>query len=324
MTAGPTLIPRRLKAGDTVRFVSPASRPDRDIVAMQAGILESWGLNVEVAPHAFDKFHYLAGADEDRLADLNEALGDPQVRAVLATRGGKGSYRIAERMDFEAVRRDPKLLVGFSDITCLHLMLWRKCRVVGIHGALMPDETGVVPSATAGALRSVLFDRETLVLHSRPDEATSALTTAGIAAGPLIGGNLDMIATSAGWALPDLRGAILLLEAVGMYLGQVDRQLTMLRKAGHLDGVAGIAVGQFTRFEPSGALTIVDLLRDHFGSLGVPILGGLPLGHGERPLSVPHGARTVLDAGAGTLTIAPWDGEARPGRRLADQTGAAM
>jgi muramoyltetrapeptide carboxypeptidase len=122
----------------------------------------------------------------------------------------------------------------------------------------------------------------------------------------LIGGNLEMIATCAGWALPSLVGSILLLEAVSLQIGQVDRLLTMLQKGRYLDDVAGIAIGQFTGFAPSsGGLTIVDLLRDHLGALGVPILGGLPLGHGERPMPVPVGTPAVLDAASGTLTV-PW------------------
>jgi muramoyltetrapeptide carboxypeptidase len=112
-----------------------------------------------------------------------------------------------------------------------------------------------------------------------------------------------MISTAAGWALPDLAGAILLVEAVDLYLGQVDRQLTMLRKAGHLAGVNGVAVGQFTKFKPSGGMTIIDLLREHLGPLNVPILGGLPLGHGDRPLTVPLGAIAHLDTASRTLTV---------------------
>ena len=112
-----------------------------------------------------------------------------------------------------------------------------------------------------------------------------------------------MVAAGAGWALPDLHGAILFIEAVDLYLGQVDRQLTMLRKAGHLDGLKGVAVGQFTKFKPSKGVTIVGLLRDHLSRLNVPILGGLPLGHGDRPATVPLGATATLDAAAGTLVV---------------------
>jgi muramoyltetrapeptide carboxypeptidase len=112
-----------------------------------------------------------------------------------------------------------------------------------------------------------------------------------------------MIATGAGWALPDLHGAILFIEAVELYLGQVDRQLTMLPKAGHLDGFSGVAVGQFTKFKPSKGITIVSLLRDHLSRLGVPILGGLPLGHGDHPATVPLGAVATLDTAANTLIV---------------------
>jgi muramoyltetrapeptide carboxypeptidase len=298
----PVLMPPKLKPGDKVRFVSPASTPDREQVMRRAKILEDWGLTVDFGEHAFDKVSFLAGKDDDRLADFNAALNDRGIRAIFATRGGKGSYRIADRLDFAAIRRDPKFIVGFSDITALHLNLIRNCRLVCFHGTVM-DSRGVYEGNEM--LRDMLFDGGDAVLRSRPDETTTVLTTSGRTGGRLIGGNLEMIATCAGWALPSLAGAILLIEAVEMQIGQVDRQLTMLRKAGHLDGLAGIAIGQFTKFSPSsGGVTVVDLLRDHLDPLGVPILGGLPLGHGERPVPVPVGAMATLDASGGTLTVA--------------------
>jgi muramoyltetrapeptide carboxypeptidase len=297
-----TLIPPRLKSGDKVRLLSPASTPDREQVIRRAKILEEWGLRVDFGEHVFDKLSFLAGRDHDRLSDLNAALNDPDVRAIFATRGGKGSYRIADRLDFGAIRRDPKFVVGFSDITALLLALDRNCGLVGIHGSVM-DEAPSHP--TNAALRRLLMEHGDTVLAARPDESTAALTTGGQAHGRLVGGNLDTIAACAGWALPRLDGAILLLEAVEMQPGQVDRQLTMLAKAGHLDGVVGIAVGQFTGFKPfSGGLTIVDLLRDHLQPLGVPILGGLPVGHGDNWLPLPHGAPAVLDASRWTLRVA--------------------
>jgi muramoyltetrapeptide carboxypeptidase len=299
----PAIVPPKLQVGGKVRFVSPASPPEKEQVLQRARILENWGLEVDFGEHAFRKVAYLAGTDEERLADFNAALRDPKVRAIFATRGGKGSYRIADRLDFDAARRDPKFVVGFSDITILHLSLWKHCRLIGLHGALMDDGNGCIAEETITSLRNALMTSGIVTIYSRGDEPTSALTTGGMAEGRLIGGNLDMISTAAGWALPDLTGAILLVEAVDMHLGQVDRQLTMLRKAGHLCGLAGIAAGQFTKFKPNGELTIIDLLRDHLGQLGVPILGGLPLGHGDRPLTVPVGAMAFLDADARELTV---------------------
>ncbi|MDL2409316.1 LD-carboxypeptidase [Rhizobium calliandrae] len=298
------VLPPLLRPGDKVLFVSPASSPDKDLVLRQAEILKGWGLNVDFGEHAFCKHDYLAGTDEERLADFNAALRDPKVRAIFTTRGGKGSYRIADGLDFGAARRDPKFLVGFSDITMLHLSLWKHCRQVGIHGALFVCEGEQdVSMETSASLRGALMTSEDIVIGSRLNEPTSCLTTEGTANGRLIGGNLDMIATAAGWALPDMHGAILLLEAVNMSRGQVDRQLTMLRKAGHLSGLAGVAVGQFTRFEFDRRFSVIDILREHLDALDVPVLGGLPLGHGHSPLSVPVGAVAVMDAKAGTLIV---------------------
>lgn len=294
--------PGRLRVGDKIRFVSPASTPQREAVLRGAARLEAWGLRVDFGEHAFRKAGYLAGTDDDRLADINTAFRDGDVRAIFATRGGKGSYRIADRLDFDAARRNPKFLVGFSDITILHLALWKHCAISGVHGALV-DVDGQFGSQSEESLRSLLMTGDPVVIRSRSAEVTSALTTSGKAEGRLLGGNLDSIATAAGWALPSLEGAILLLEAVNMHLGQVDRQLTMLRKAGHLAGLTGVAVGQFTGFQPSNTFTIVDLLREHLDPLRVPVLGGLPLGHGDGPLSTLVGVTAVLDATAQELTV---------------------
>lgn len=163
----------------------------------RAAILESWGLQVDFGDHAFDERGYLAGRDEDRLADLNTALRDPAIRAIFATRGGKGSYRIADRLDFETARRDPKFVVGFSDITALHLSLWKHCRLVAIHGALSRGDLPLC-EATVRALRRVLMEAGNTVLHADMSEPTAAFTTGGSARGILLGGNFQMIATAAG------------------------------------------------------------------------------------------------------------------------------
>jgi len=293
--------PTPLRPGDLIRFVSPASTPPRDEVDESAEYLRGLGYAVDFGPNAFNKLNYLAGSDDERLSDLNDALRDPKVRAIFATRGGKGSYRIAERLDFDAARRDPKFLVGFSDITALHLALLRGGAGGAIHGALRGDARDTTDSERGPSLTTLLSHPGPVRIPALPDEPTTALSNGRSATGPLIGGNLDMVTTCAGWALPPLDGAILLLEAVNMFLGQIDRQLTMLRKGGHLDGVAGIALGQFTDINPSGSWTIVDLLRQHFGPLGVPILGGLPLGHGANSENIPLGHLTHLDGAAGVL-----------------------
>jgi muramoyltetrapeptide carboxypeptidase len=286
--------------------VSPASTPGKEGVLRCARLYESWGLRVELGQHVFAETGYLAGTDEQRLADINDALRDDGVRAIFATTGGKGSYRIADRLDFAAAARNPKFLIGFSDITALHLALLRGSGLAGIHGPLSSWSEEFIGPESVESLRRSLMTGADIVLRADPLESTTALTTRGKAAGRLIGGNLDTLAMCAGWALPSLDGAILLIEGVaGSGLGQVDRQLTMLANAGHLRGIGGVAVGQFTRFEPHGDWTIIDVLRGHLNRWDVPILGGLPVGHGKNPRTVPIGTTAELDADAGTLRVSP-------------------
>jgi len=292
-----------MKPGDKIRFVSPASTPDRADTFARAEALRSLGFDVDFGTHAFSKYGPFAGTDDQRLGDINAALRDPDVRAIFATRGGKGSYRIADQLDFDAVRRDPKPLVGFSDITTLHLSLFRHCRLMGIHGNLFIDSAGHTEADNSAILMQILKGRGRLEFQSRREEPTSALTTSGNAEGLFVGGNLDMIATAAGWALPDLDGAILLIEAVDCQPGRIDRAFTLLRKAGHLNGVAGVVVGQFTTAEVSQLPRILDIVADNLAALRVPVLGGLPFGHGLKRLSTPVGSRARFDTATGILGV---------------------
>ena len=296
--------PNRLKAGDKVRLVSPASTPYPDDVASTVGYLESLGLRVQVGRHAFDRFGLFAGTDEARLADFNEALRDPETRAIIATQGGRGAYRIADGLDFEAARHDPKPLVGFSEITILHMALLRHGGVAGVHGAAWDER---FDRSSTESFRKALFRSEAVVLRSDEAEPTARLSTGGKATGVLIGGNQDMLAAASGWMLPGFDGVILLLEAVGLTRGQLDRQLTMLRKTGAFSGIVGVAVGQYT---DCGRVAgdeknwgYVDILRDQLSRYDVPVLGGLRVGHGNAPVAVPVGTRATLDAAAGTLEV---------------------
>ncbi len=306
------VVPGRLRPGDRVRLVSPASPVPSGGLRPATRVLEDLGLVVEYGEHVHDvheEIDYLAGTDEDRLADLNDALRDPGVKAVIASRGGKGAYRIAHGLDFDAAREHPTLLVGFSEITILHMALLARGILGGLHGAPWDAET--FGEETAASFVAAVTSTERIRIHSRDSEHTHALTTSGRAEGRLIGGNQDSIATGAGWALPRFDRAILLIEAVNLRLGHIDRQLTMLIRAGILENVTGVAVGQYTdcgaATDPTTDVTCteIDVLRDRLALLGVPVLGGLPLGHGRHPIAVPIGTMATLDADAGTLTVAP-------------------
>ena len=292
-----------LRPGDLVRLVSPASYPDERWVRESTEILTSWGLAVDVGKHTLDEWGYMAGHDRDRLEDLNGAYRDPDVRAILTTRGGAGAYRIVDGLDCDAVRRDPKPLVGFSDITYLHLALWRRARMPGIHG-------GIAGPRAASTVRRLLMTDERSVLRRDSGTDTATLSTGGRATGVLVGGSLQAVATSVGAGLPSLDGAILLLEAErppGLGLGFVDRQLTQLRRSGALHGLRAVALGRFPGYEgyADRGWTLHDVLADRLLDLGVPVLGGLGIGHGADPLATLLGTKADLDAEEGTLTVAP-------------------
>ena len=291
-----------------MRLVSPSSRPDEASVERGVELLRSWGLNVEIGAHAFDSWgHYLAGHDTDRASDLNDALRDPGVRAVITTTGGKGAYRIADQIDFDASERDPKPLAGFSETCFLHLLRWDRCRLPGLHSPNASWNEDYVGPDAGERLRRALMDPEDVVLERDPNELTAALEVGGQASGPLVGGNLDVIRSCIGWGCPKFEGAILLLEAVDMFIGAIDRSLTQLRNSRLLDGLAGIAIGQFIRAGEPGPdkWSVVDVLANRLSDLEVPILGGLPIGHGPRPHTIPLGTTATIDTNGGTLTIEP-------------------
>lgn len=302
--------PPALQAGDVVAVVSPSGPAPADRVAVGVSLLRSWGLRPVPGTHTFDQHGYLAGSDAGRLADLSAALADPVVRGVLVTRGGYGVQRIVDRIDVAALRRDPKPVVGFSDLTALHLALWQRGRLASIYGpgaAWRPERTG---TASAQSLRQALMSAEPAVIKQEPADATAPVTRVGragpVATGTLLGGNLCLLTATLGTVdFPDLTGAVLLLEEVDEPPYKVDRMLTQLRRAGALTGLAGVAVGQFVGCTDRWQTDVVDVLRDRLGDLGVPVLGGLPIGHGLGQLTVPLGVPCVLDVSAGTLTAAP-------------------
>ncbi|WBB82225.1 LD-carboxypeptidase [Micromonospora sp. WMMD882] len=287
-------------------LVSPSgpTRPER--VARGVELLTGWGLRPVPAPHAYARHGYLAGPDELRAADLNAAFADPRVRGIICTRGGYGAQRVVDAIDMAAVRRDPKVVAGFSDITALQLALWRGARLAGVHGpgAAWRDER--TPLRSTESLHAALMTTEPVTVLADEAEETYGVRVPGRATGTLLGGNLCLLAASVGTPdLPDLTGAILLVEDVQEPPYKVDRMLTQLRRSGALDGIAGVAVGQFTGCADGWSTTVVDVLLDRLGDLGVPVLGGLPVGHGPGQLTVPVGTPATLDTRTGALTTTP-------------------
>jgi muramoyltetrapeptide carboxypeptidase len=299
--------PPALRAGDTVAVVAPSGPVREERIAEGLALLSGWGLEVVLGADVYARHGYLAGTDERRGASLAAALTDPGVRGVVCARGGYGAQRIVDGLDLAAIGRDPKLVIGFSDITALHLALWRGARLASVHGPVLTQLTDDFPAASLASLRSVIMSGEPVVLTRDPEAETGPVTVPGPAVtGTLLGGNLCLVSASLGTPdFPALDGAILMIEEVEEPPYKVDRMLTQLRRSGALRGLAGIALGQFTRCVDDWPMSIVDVLADRLGDLGVPVLGGLPVGHGQGARSVPVGVPATMDAAAGTLSVSP-------------------
>lgn len=296
--------PHKLKEGDLVALVAPSGPVPPDRAAAAVDVLTGWGLRTRMGAYALGKHTFFAGTDEERLEDLNAALRDEEVRGVLCLRGGYGMQRIVEDIDFAAVKADPKLVMGFSDITALHLALWCETGLATVHGPVASQFDKGAGSPTARGAYTALMTGEDITVAADPDESTFRVRTSGTAEGTLIGGNLSMLATTIGTRhAPDLAGAILLIEDLNEAPYRIDRMLTQLLRAGWLDGIAGIAVGQFTDCADEGRTTPEDVLTERLAGIGVPVLGGLPIGHGDEHVAIGLGMPAVLDADAGTLTV---------------------
>ena len=308
------ILPPRLGPGARIALVAPSGPLlERDDRTRAESLCRALGFEPVVLPHAERAYGYLAGTDEERLADLNAALTSPQYDAVWCLRGGDGMNRIVAGVDFAGFARAPKPVIGFSDITVLLLALWRETGVVSFHGPVarepMPGlarrsfEAVLTRATPAGALELPAPPADVLL----PQEGRVVTLASGRAEGRLVGGNLTLLQSLIGTRFAaDLRGAILFLEDVNEDLYRIDRMLAHLRLAGVLDGVAGVAIGQFTdcrRATPDGGLGLDAVLSSYFASLGVPVVMGLPIGHIAAQWTIPVGVRASLDADSGALAL---------------------
>lgn len=302
--------PPRLRPGDTVGVVSPASTmSSEDGLDRAEHWIRGMGLVPKFGPNAGGRYGYLAGTDAQRAGDLNAAYADPEVKAVFAVRGGWGGARILPLLDWKTIRANPKLLIGFSDVTALHLAFAKRAGFATIHGG---NATSSWRKASWESLWRLAFAADTPTLGGAAIEAETGRAartiTGGKAIGRLLGGNLTILSTlmGTGW-LPDLKGAVLFLEDVNEAEYRVDRMFQQLKLAGILDGLAGIVFGQCTSCAttaPDYAGFTLDQLIDHYcAPLGIPAVTGFDSGHIANQLSLPSGARVELDADARTVRL---------------------
>jgi muramoyltetrapeptide carboxypeptidase len=306
--------PAALRRGDRVAIVAPASAP-YDEVRYERGLegLRRLGFDAVEAPHLRARKGFLAGTDEERAADLEWAFSDPQVRGVICLRGGYGATRLLRLLDPALFRANPKVFVGYSDITALNVFLLEKADMVSFYGPMAAVEfaRGPTPFTEKSFLSMVTQARPAGAL-GRPEgwQVTQPLQ-GGVAEGELVGGCLTLFESLAGtpWQV-SLRGRIFFFEDIDSEPYQTDRMLTHLLDAGVLDGVRGIAVGECVgceheegRSHYDNCQTLREVLCERLGPLGVPIVYGIPFGHGEEKATIPLGVRARLDANAGELVI---------------------
>ena len=305
--------PTRLRPGDTIGLVAPASVTYESLqlqIALEA--LEAMGLKAKVGPHVMDRYGYLAGEDEDRASDINAAFADPEIDAVFALRGGWGASRLLPFLDFDLIAKNPKIFLGYSDITSLLNAIYAKAGVVTFHG---PNVMSRWNEFTYQGMREVLFDARAST-YSNPEVIDDDLVArkhriqtinAGKATGHLIGGNLTLMSALVGTPyFPNASGAILFLEDVGEAIYRVDRMMTQLKLSGVLGQVSGVVFGHFTDVTPNpglGNFALMDILKQHCEPLGVPCYFGAMIGHVEQQSTVPVGAIAEMDAGAGALRL---------------------
>ncbi|WP_405387319.1 LD-carboxypeptidase [Streptomyces sp. NBC_01102] len=298
----------RLRPGARVAVVAPSGPVPADRLERGLDLLRGWDLEPVVAPHVLDthpELDHLAGTDEHRARDLQEAWCDPSVDAVLCARGGYGAHRMVDLLDWTGLRAaGPKVFVGYSDITVLHEAFALRAGFSTLHGPMVATEVFLKDAATREALRSTLFEPDSV--RTLGLDAAAPLVP-GTARGITYGGCVSLLAADAGTphARTSARGGLLVIEDITEDPYRLDGILTRLLRIGALDGIAGVACGSWQDCGPYERVRAV--LADRLGGLGIPVVEELGFGHGPTALTVPLGVPAVLDApadgGRCTLTV---------------------
>jgi muramoyltetrapeptide carboxypeptidase len=307
--------PKALRRGDAIGVVAPAGPVNRERMERALARVQERGFGIKTYGDLYRSRGYLAGDDATRAAELMAAFADPETAAVWCARGGYGVVRILDRLDFDVIRRNPKVFVGFSDITLLHIAIQQQTGLITFHAPNLQDGFGKpddVPAANEAALwRAVLEADEQQESASTSDRGYSfgfdsvndldlRPVCAGVATGRLIGGNLAVICGVMGTPFEiETAGRILFLEDISERLYRIDRYLSQLKLAGKLSTVAGVLLGTFSYEEGEKADEqgeIRALFKEYLEPLGVPVLAGFPAGHEQYNLALPMGAVVEIDA----------------------------
>ncbi len=295
--------PPKLNKGDLIGIVTPAS-PVADATRIEKSVryLESLGYRVQVGGNVGKVNGYLAGTDEERAADLHTMFADKKVKAIFCVRGGYGTPRLLSLLNYKLIARNPKIFVGYSDITALQLAFWKKCGLITFHGPMAGVEMAnqIDPFTEEMFWRSVTSTKK-LGTISLPDEPKVELLNKGKASGRLLGGNLSLIVSLFGTPYhPDYANSIIFIEEITEEPYRVDRMMMQLHNSPVFKKANGMLLGQFTDCVPADltkpSLTTDEVLRDAALKFAKPTLTNLPFGHISKKITLPVGLRVRLDA----------------------------
>ena len=286
--------PKTLTQHDCIGLLAPAGKIKKESLDLAVSLLKSWGLQVEVGHNIFSDAHgYFSGADDERLADFQQMLDDPRLSAIICARGGYGSTRIIDRLDFTKYLKHPKWIVGFSDVTALHSKL-HQLGVESIHSAMPIQFSKPEHKESVESLRKTLFG-ETLQLEAKG----SAYNRSGSTTGQVVGGNLTLLVDSLGTRTElNTENKILIIEEIGEYKYKLDRMLTQLKRCNKLEQLAGLIIGHMTDIQDadgSFGQTVEEIILDKTKDHSYPVAFNFPIGHEAPNLAWRHGAKGTLN-----------------------------
>jgi len=306
--------PPRLNHGDTIGIVAPASAPiDPQAIDRSVKVLQRLGFKIKLGRHLRKRRGFLAGSDQERVGDLMRMFRDPEVKAILCVRGGYGTARLLPLLDYQMIRANPKIFVGYSDITSLHCAFLKKANLVTFHGPMLHSDfcKKDMPDFTLQSFLNTLTQPYAAGSICKTYHGKISVLRRGKASGRLLGGNISLLCTTLGTPYqPSFKKKILFLEDLDEAPYRFDRMLTHLLNAGVLQQVAGVAVGLNRNcIDPQAKKrkqywqTVEDVLKERLAPLKVPVVDGLPFGHVPLNATLPMGVQAELDGTNGDLTI---------------------
>ena len=302
--------PKKLKRGDLIGIISPASATD-DLVRLEQGIryIEGMGYQTIQGKNMNKQNGYLAGTDKERLEDINDMFGNKKVKAIFCLRGGYGAFRLLDKIDYKFISKNPKIFVGFSEITSLQMAFLSKAKLITFAGPMvLPNFSSEVSSFTEDNFwktitSSKLQSKVNIEVLNEP-----SLTKSEKVVGKVVGGNLAVLSAMIGTGcLPNFKNKILLLEEISEPPYKIDRMLNQLRLQNIFDEVKGIILGNFIdcieQDKNKNMMVLTDVLSDYFASLKIPVIKSFPFGHSKDIITLPIGCKIEINLKKGIIEL---------------------